>query len=118
MLRVVYSRHYDLGFFGLERLHPFDIHKYSRAWRMLRPYAEVVRLSVGVLLFAGLTVSVARLVESPLQPVFGATRVEELLFQQSVVAVWWLLAAKLLPGGKAAPDRTPASWPRKEQTAR
>ena len=66
------------------------------AWRMLRPYAEVVRLSVGVLLFAGLTVSVARLVESPLQPVFGATRVEELLFQQSVVAVWWLLAAKLL----------------------
>jgi histone deacetylase 11 len=34
--RIVYSPRYDIGFFGLERLHPFDSHKYRRAWRMLR----------------------------------------------------------------------------------
>lgn len=33
MRRVVYSRHYDIGFFGLERMHPFDSRKYGRAWR-------------------------------------------------------------------------------------
>jgi histone deacetylase 11 len=34
--RIVYSRHYNIGFFGLERLHPFDSRKYRRAWRLLR----------------------------------------------------------------------------------
>jgi histone deacetylase 11 len=36
MARVVYSRHYNIGFLGLERLHPFDSRKYGRAWRLLR----------------------------------------------------------------------------------
>jgi histone deacetylase 11 len=36
MPRVVYSRHYNIGFYGLERLHPFDSRKYGRAWRLLR----------------------------------------------------------------------------------
>jgi histone deacetylase 11 len=35
MPRVVYSRHYNIGLFGLERLHPFDSRKYGRAWRCL-----------------------------------------------------------------------------------
>lgn len=35
-MRIVYSRHYDIGFFGLERWHPFDSRKYSHAWRCLR----------------------------------------------------------------------------------
>lgn len=34
--RVVYSRHYNIGLFGAERLHPFDSRKYGRAWRVLR----------------------------------------------------------------------------------
>jgi len=34
---VVYSPAYDLHFFGLERLHPFDGRKYSRAMGLLRP---------------------------------------------------------------------------------
>lgn len=34
--RVVYSRRYDIGFFGLERLHPFDTRKHSRAYALLR----------------------------------------------------------------------------------
>ena len=34
--RIVYSRHYDIGVFGFERLHPFDTHKYSRAYNVLR----------------------------------------------------------------------------------
>lgn len=34
--RVVYSRHYNIGFYGLERLHPFDSRKYGRAWKHMR----------------------------------------------------------------------------------
>lgn len=33
---VVYSRHYNIGLYGLERLHPFDSRKYGRAWKLLR----------------------------------------------------------------------------------
>jgi histone deacetylase 11 len=33
---LVYSRSYDIGLLGLEHLHPFDSHKYSRAWKLLR----------------------------------------------------------------------------------
>lgn len=36
MPRVVYSRHYNICFYGLERLHPFDSRKYGRAWKQLR----------------------------------------------------------------------------------
>jgi histone deacetylase 11 len=38
MHRVVYSHHYNIGFYGLERLHPFDSRKYGRAWRVLRQH--------------------------------------------------------------------------------
>ena len=31
--RLIYSPKYDLTLYGLERLHPFDGRKYSRAWR-------------------------------------------------------------------------------------
>lgn len=34
--RIVYSPRYDIGLLGLERLHPFDAHKYSRAYAWLR----------------------------------------------------------------------------------
>ena len=34
--RIVYSRHYNIGCFGLERLHPFDSRKYGRAYHALR----------------------------------------------------------------------------------
>lgn len=36
MPRVVYSHQYNISFYGLERLHPFDTRKYGRAWRALR----------------------------------------------------------------------------------
>lgn len=36
MPRIVYSRNYNIGFYGLERLHPFDSRKYGRAWKQLR----------------------------------------------------------------------------------
>jgi histone deacetylase 11 len=36
MARIVYSRHYNIGFYGLERLHPFDSRKYGRVWKQLR----------------------------------------------------------------------------------
>ena len=31
-MKVVYSPRFDINFFGLEKLHPFDAKKYSRAW--------------------------------------------------------------------------------------
>ncbi|HEV8293155.1 MAG TPA: histone deacetylase [Tepidisphaeraceae bacterium] len=33
--RIVYSRHYNIGFPGMQRLHPFDSRKYGRAWKVL-----------------------------------------------------------------------------------
>ncbi|GAB5405735.1 MAG: histone deacetylase [Aureliella sp.] len=48
MPRIVYSRHYNIGFYGLERLHPFDSRKYGRAWRLLRRHfgSTLVQLHV------------------------------------------------------------------------
>lgn len=34
--RLVYAPQYNIGFLGLERLHPFDSRKYGRAWDRLR----------------------------------------------------------------------------------
>lgn len=34
-MKLVYTRRYNIGFFGLERLHPFDSRKYGRAWRAI-----------------------------------------------------------------------------------
>ncbi|MFO0915597.1 MAG: histone deacetylase [Pirellulales bacterium] len=36
MAKVVYSPHYNIGFYGLERLHPFDLRKSGRAWALIR----------------------------------------------------------------------------------
>jgi histone deacetylase 11 len=33
LARVFYSPHYDISFWGMEKLHPFDSRKASRAWR-------------------------------------------------------------------------------------
>lgn len=38
MPRIVYSPHYNIGFLGLERLHPFDSRKYGRAWKCLQDH--------------------------------------------------------------------------------
>lgn len=35
-LRVVYGPSYNIRFFGLQKLHPFDSCKYGRAWRTLK----------------------------------------------------------------------------------
>jgi len=35
-VRVAFDSRYDIGFFGIERLHPFDTRKYGRAWQVLR----------------------------------------------------------------------------------
>lgn len=36
MSRIVYSPKYNIGFYGLEKLHPFDSKKYGRAWKLMR----------------------------------------------------------------------------------
>jgi histone deacetylase 11 len=49
-MHIVYSPHYNISFFGIERLHPFDSRKYGRAWRDLRKRlgAELLKNLVGV----------------------------------------------------------------------
>lgn len=34
--RFIYTPHYDFSLLGLERLHPFDAHKFSRAWAIVQ----------------------------------------------------------------------------------
>lgn len=34
--KVVYASQYNIGFFGLEKMHPFDSRKYGRAWKVLK----------------------------------------------------------------------------------
>jgi histone deacetylase 11 len=36
MARIVYHPSYNIGFFGIERLHPFDSKKFGRAWKLLQ----------------------------------------------------------------------------------
>lgn len=36
--RVVYTSHYNIGSYGLARLHSFDSRKYGRDWKLLRRY--------------------------------------------------------------------------------
>jgi histone deacetylase 11 len=49
-VRVAFDRRYDIGFFGIERFHPFDSRKYGRAWKVLQnevaPLLRRSRLSV------------------------------------------------------------------------
>ena len=40
---LVYTRRYNIGFLGLERLHPFDSRKYGRAWRAVGRVARKLR---------------------------------------------------------------------------
>lgn len=35
---IIYSSHYNIGFFGLEQLHPFDSRKYGRAYHALHEH--------------------------------------------------------------------------------
>jgi histone deacetylase 11 len=37
-LKICYTPRYNIGFFGLERLHPFDSRKYGRAYRELQKH--------------------------------------------------------------------------------
>ena len=42
-LKIVFSPNYDIQFFGVEKLHPFDSCKYGRAWKeLIRMYGREV----------------------------------------------------------------------------
>jgi histone deacetylase 11 len=42
-MKVVYTRRYNIGFLGIERLHPFDSRKYGRAWKVIGEEAPKFR---------------------------------------------------------------------------
>ncbi len=35
-MKIIYNPNYNIGFFGLEKLHPFDSRKYEHAWEVLQ----------------------------------------------------------------------------------
>jgi small-conductance mechanosensitive channel len=65
-------------------------------WRLMQGRPVWIRLAIGLALFAGLTVALARAVGSPLQPVFTDANLQEMVWQQALTAIWWLFAARLL----------------------
>ncbi len=42
MARVIYDPRYNIGLMGLERLHPFDVRKFERAWKLIESELEGV----------------------------------------------------------------------------
>ena len=44
MSRIVYAHQYNIGFYGLENLHPFDSKKYGRIWKSLKRHYGRTRL--------------------------------------------------------------------------
>ncbi len=64
MVRIVYSRHYNIGFYGLERFHPFDSRKYGRAWRQLGVRLGMMRRQIHVKPSTPATIDQLRLVHS------------------------------------------------------
>jgi histone deacetylase 11 len=35
-MSIVYTQNYNMGLFGLEQMHPFDVKKFGRAWKLLQ----------------------------------------------------------------------------------
>ncbi len=64
-------------------------------WKVTRRGPHWVRLLLRSGLFALLTAAVAHLVGSPLEPVFVTPGSAARLWQQVIVSLWWLLAARL-----------------------
>ncbi len=65
-------------------------------WRIVRQQPRWVRLASSVGLFALLTVAVTFAVGSPLDPTFSQDAPVDRIWQQINVALWWLLAARLI----------------------
>ena len=34
-MKIIYNPNYNMGLFGLERLHRFDVKKFERAWKYM-----------------------------------------------------------------------------------
>jgi hypothetical protein len=71
-------------------------------WPLTRSLPVRQRLVIGAMLLAALTAAVVHEVGSPFQPSFDGAVLEDLIWQQVVVATWWLLVARLL-----TPDSPP-----------
>jgi histone deacetylase 11 len=90
-MKIVYSWHYNITFFGIERMHPFDSRKYGRAWAVLkkelgtkllkhhvpveRPISEKELLAVHTADYLGSlrsSITLARALEIPLLAVLPA----------------------------------------------
>ncbi|MDB5395045.1 MAG: mechanosensitive ion channel protein MscS [Rhodospirillales bacterium] len=65
------------------------------SWRIVRGRPFWLRLVSSTLWFALLTASLIYIVGSPLQPRFSSDMSPDRLWQQIIVSLWWLLAARL-----------------------
>jgi histone deacetylase 11 len=94
MVYVVYDRRYNFGFPGSQRLHPFDLRKFARAWKLLGQHlgARLPEMHVTVPSVASdeelLLVHEAAYLESLRQSAVIAQAVEIPALRR---APWWLL---------------------------
>jgi len=94
MLRLAYHPRYNLGFPGAQRLHPFDLRKYARAWRELKSRLGPKLNDLHLPLAAQATDDQLSLVHAPdylrslKQSAVVATAIEVPALRR---APWWLL---------------------------
>ncbi len=99
MVRIVYDRRYNLGFPGAQRLHPFDLRKYARAWKSLEHSLGERLREVHVPVGAPVSEDELQLVH---EPSYLASLRQSAVVAQAVEvpalrrAPWWLLDRYLL----------------------
>lgn len=94
MYRVAYHPRYNLGFPGAERLHPFDLRKYARAWQVLKRSLGAKRQEAHLPVASPVTDEQLALVHSReyLESLHTSAVVAEAIEVPSLRrAPWWLL---------------------------
>src|SRR6188474_2749444 len=93
MHRVAYHPRYNLGFPGAERLHPFDLRKYARAWQVLKKSLGAKRQEAHLPIASPVTEEQLALVHSReyLESLHSSAVVAEAIEVPSLRrAPWWL----------------------------
>jgi len=99
MVQVAYHSRYNLGFPGVQRLHPFDLRKYARAWQVLRKSLGSKLPTIRLPVTAPICDEQLKLVHS--EDYLDSLRTSAIVAQAVEVpalrrAPWWLLERFLL----------------------
>jgi histone deacetylase 11 len=92
VIKLVYSPNYNIGFMGMERLHPFDSRKYGRAWNLLEEQFGVALAPHHVQVDRQITNDELQLVHSP-------EYLESLRSSSAIAKVLEISVLKTIPAG-------------------